>query len=425
MRCTTGLALFTFLSTALSAPTQPEKRSFKVQRPRSASVRSLDGPTELAKAFGKYGWSLSSNANTHVAISNLSSSNEAVTTSTASLMGTGTGIVPVAPGEADTQFLSPVTIGGQEFNLDFDTGSSDLWVFSNKLSKSEIGAHAAYDPSKSKTFKEIPGSTFQITYGDKSHASGTAGFDEVKLGTAVVKQQAVELASQVSGSFLSDHGSDGLLGLGSSKINAIKPKKQTTFFESILPSLAAPLFTANLRHHTAGAYEFGHIDTNQFKGDIHFSDVDPESGFWQFESSLFAIGEDTSTKYSNPTASPAIADTGTTLLLMDDAVVSTYYSNVNGATNIETAGGWVFPCSSKLPDLHIQLAPNFLGTIPGELINFNSASTSGATCFGGLQSNQGSGIQILGDVMFKAMFTVFEQTGGVGGNRRVGFAPHA
>lgn len=425
MHCKTGLTLFALLTITLSAPTQPEKRSFKVVRPRSASARSLDGPTELTKAFNKYGWSPPSNINSHVAISNLSLSNKAATTSSASLKGTGTGIVPITAGEADTQFLSPVTIGGQEFNLNFDTGSSDLWVFSNKLSKSEIGVHAAFDPSKSKTFKEIPGSTFQITYGDKSHASGTAGFDEVKLGTAVVNQQAVELASLVSGSFLRDHESDGLLGLASSKLNAIKPKKQTTFFESILPSLAVPVFTANLRHHTAGAYEFGHIDTNQFKGDIQFSEVDPEAGFWQFESSLFAIGDDNSTKYTNPAASPAIADTGTTLLLMDDAVVSTYYSNVNGATNIESAGGWVFPCSSKLPDLHIQLAPNFLGTIPGELINFNAVSESGATCFGGLQSNQGSGIQIFGDVMFKSMFTVFEQTGGVGGKRRVGFAPHA
>lgn len=30
--------------------------------------------------------------------------------------------------EADTQFLSPITIGGQSVNLDFDTGSSDMYV---------------------------------------------------------------------------------------------------------------------------------------------------------------------------------------------------------------------------------------------------------------------------------------------------------
>lgn len=426
MRCDTAIAHLALLTTALSAPTQPEKRSFKVLVPRSAA--SLDGPTELAKAYKKHGWSLPSKAVSRVATSNITFSQKAATGSAPSTEGTGTENIPVKVGEADTQFLSPVTIGGQEFNLNFDTGSSDLWVFSNKLPKSQIGLHSAFDPSKSKTFQDLPGATFQITYGDKSHASGTVGYDEVKLGSVVVPKQAVELASVVSSSFAADHDSDGLLGLASSKISAVKPQKQLNFFENILPTLAAPVFTANLRHHTAGAYQFGHIDTDQFKGELHYSDVDETAGFWQFQSSLFAIGEDTNTKFTNPTASPAIADTGTTLLIMDDAVVQRYYANVEGAVNVEVRGGWHFPCSSQLPDLHVQLAPDFMGRIPGELINFSKTGENrkGPQCFGGLQSNNGGNIQIFGDVLLKSMFTVFEQQSRkVGGKRRVGFAPHA
>ena len=36
------------------------------------------------------------------------------------------GIVITTPTEFDSEYLTPVTIGGQTVNLDFDTGSSDL-----------------------------------------------------------------------------------------------------------------------------------------------------------------------------------------------------------------------------------------------------------------------------------------------------------
>lgn len=36
------------------------------------------------------------------------------------------GIVSASPTQYDSQYLTPVTIGGQTVNLDFDTGSADL-----------------------------------------------------------------------------------------------------------------------------------------------------------------------------------------------------------------------------------------------------------------------------------------------------------
>ena len=48
--------------------------------------------------------------------------------------GDGSGSVVANPMLHDSQYLSPVTIGGQTMNLDVDTGSADLYVRSKSSS---------------------------------------------------------------------------------------------------------------------------------------------------------------------------------------------------------------------------------------------------------------------------------------------------
>jgi len=301
--------------------------------------------------------------------------------------------------------------------LDFDTGSADLWVFNTDLPAAETTGHTNYNPSKSSTFQEIQGASFQITYGDQSGVSGKVGTDTVNIGGATVTSQAVELATQVSQQFVEDTDSDGLVGLAFSSINTVQPNQQKTFFDNVQSSLEQPLFTANLKHATPGKYEFGTIDTSAFSGSLSYVDVDSSSGFWQFPSTSYVINGKTST---NSSASPAIADTGTSLLLADDDVVNAYWGEVSGAQYDSTQGGYTFPCNADLPDLGLGIGDSYTATISGSLLNYNEISSS--TCFGGLQSNAGQGVQIFGDVMFKSQFVVFDNTNN---SPRLGFAPHA
>jgi hypothetical protein len=97
------------------------------------------------------------------------------------------------------------------------------WVFSTALDKADIGQHAAFDPTKSPTFKVMQGAQFKISYGDGSGAAGTVGTDVVTIGGVSVQNQAVETATDVSQSFIQDTNTDGLVGLAFSQLNTSKP----------------------------------------------------------------------------------------------------------------------------------------------------------------------------------------------------------
>ncbi|KAI1420354.1 aspartic peptidase domain-containing protein [Xylaria sp. FL1777] len=336
---------------------------------------------------------------------------------TATANTNGTGLVVNTPEANDVEYLSPVNIGGQVVNLDFDTGSSDLWVFNTQLSSAATQGHALYDPQSSANFKLIQNAQFQIQYGDGSGAEGIVGTDVVNIGGAEVQAQAIELATAVTQSFVDDTSTDGLLGLAFSSINTVQPQQQKTFFDNVMSSLAEPLFTADLRAGANGAYEFGRIDTTKFTGDMTFVDVNNTQGFWQFTSDQFAV--DNGKTQTSVAGNQAIADTGTTLLLADPAVAEAYYGQVDGAVNDQQQGGFTIPCNANLPDLQLAVADS-MATIKGADLNFAPVDATGTTCFGGLQAGSSGGLQVYGDIFFKSNFVVFN-----GGNNTLGFAQHA
>ena len=92
------------------------------------------------------------------------------------------------------------------------------WVFSSELAASSQSGHNIYNPSRSSSARVLGSSTWSISYGDGSSASGNVYTDKVAVGASVVSNQAVELAQQVSASFVSDTN-DGLLGLAFDSIN--------------------------------------------------------------------------------------------------------------------------------------------------------------------------------------------------------------
>jgi aspergillopepsin I len=285
-------------------------------------------------------------------------------------------------------------------------------------------AHTVYDASKSSTFKSLSGYTWDISYADGSGANGVVGTDTVKLGSATVTSQAVEQATSASASFVTGD-SDGLLGLAFSTINTVTPKQQLTFYDNIKSTLATPVFTADLKHQAPGTYTFGSIDTTKYTGDLFYVSVDSSNGFWEFTATGYQIG----TAAAKTESVDAIADTGTTLLIISDDIAAAYYAAVDGAYYDVTQGGYVFDCSATLPDF-TAIIGSYKAVIPGKYVNFAPIGpgsvlpgllTPSDACFGGIQGNQGSGMSIFGDIFFKGQFVVFD-SGTTPSKPRLGFA---
>jgi hypothetical protein len=379
------IAFFLSLLATLVAgsPTNIDRRSFKVERVRNENFKGHNGPRELLRAYRKYSMPIPpalldamARQNAQAAKQKNTANRGNQTSEAGGRNGTaparngtaGVGIVTATPEPNDVEYLSPISIGGQTINVDFDSGSSDLWVFSTQLPAQSSAGHQLYDPTKSRTFTPLQGNTFSITYGDGSGAAGNVGTDTVDIGGVTVTRQAVEMATAVSRQFVEDTANNGLLGLAFSKLNTVQPQQQKTFFDNVMPTLAEPVFTADLRKNAVGAYEFGRIDNTKFTGQMAWIPANTTQGFWQFASTTFAVNNG-AVQPASPVGQ-AIADTGTTLILGNVRMVQGYYSQVVGATNDLNVGGITVPCDAQLPDLMLDVGGVYMARIKGSDINF-------------------------------------------------------
>lgn len=248
-----------------SRPSNPKSFSVHQVARKHAGPKKVNLPGMYAHALGKYGAKIPR----HV------------------LAASASGSVVATPSASDEEYDCPVTVGSTSLALDFDTGSSDLWVFSTELPASEQTGHTLYDPSGA---TPLSGYTWNISYGDGSSASGNVFQDTVTVGGVQATNQAVEAAEQVSQQFVSDTNNDGLLGLAFSSINTVSPQPQTTFFDTVKSQLAQHLFAACLKHDQPGVYDFGFIDQTKFSGSLAYTPVDNSQGFWMFTADSYTIG---------------------------------------------------------------------------------------------------------------------------------------
>ncbi|KEY72462.1 hypothetical protein S7711_05137 [Stachybotrys chartarum IBT 7711] len=391
----------------------PESQAFSVNQIHNEGFRPLDAPAALIRAHFKYSDTLPRQ------LRNAIEMNPDLRSRFSSLLlaadGQGqNGTVAAYPTPwFDTQYVVPVSIGTppQITYLNLDTGSADFWTFTTDTYQPQVQGQILYDPEASNTSRPQTGERWSIRYGDGAYAAGIVYHDRVQLGRTFVDQQAVQSAIQVSYAISSDSFSSGIMGMARSDGNTVRPTPQKTYIDNVKDSLEEPVFTANLLKGMPGNYDFGYIDESLYNGNIEYANVTDMPSYWHINVSGFQVGSNGT--YQDDTFG-AIVDTGTTLLLVPEEVVSGYYSQVPGARYNRNYGMITYPCEARLPDFVFGIG-DYRGVVPGYYINYGGAEES--RCFGGIQSSEGIPFAVLGDVLLKAQFVVFDA-----GRNRVGFA---
>lgn len=270
----------------------------------------------------------------------------------------------------------------------------------------------------------MPSQSWRVLYGDGSAAQGTIYLDRVSLSPSLsVPHQSVGAATTVSAEFTSDPFLSGILGLGFGRGSAVRPHRMLTFMDNLRPSLEQPVFAADLRAASAGRFSFGGVDPDGYTRGITWASVSRESPYWLFGVRGSQVGGANGTKKAYAGRGvQTIADTGTSLVMLPRQMVDEYYAAVPGASYDEKWAGVLVPCRARLPDWSFFVGEEeggggeqHRGTVPGRYINFGPVN--GTHCFGGIQSADGFGFAVFGDVLLKAQYVVFDV-----GNMRIGFA---
>ncbi|KAK0634368.1 aspartic peptidase domain-containing protein [Bombardia bombarda] len=373
-----------------------------------------NGPAEYARALAKHGGQRLRGSNSFLAAG--PSDN-----------------LPATALQYDREWVCTVGFGTPRQNLSMilDTGSSDVWAFSQEFNENHDTPHHAFNPQLSTSVVPVPNSSFQVGYGDGSYANGTVALDTITLGDVIIPGATIELATNAADGLANDLTTDGIFGLAYNFTNQISPRALPTVVSMLYKLIPAPLFTADLSHHNEGGYgyTFGYIELGAYTGDIHWTPVisdttqDPQlRGFWSVDFSTLRVG---ATRFnldiSASTPRSAIVDTGTSLLLMPRYIVNQYYAMAPGA--VQQDEHWIFPCAVHVPDFHIAFAGTDKGvweaTIPGKYINFSPYAPDNDTwCYGGIQNAPDDWTySLFGDTFLKSVYAVFDY-----GAKRVGFA---
>jgi hypothetical protein len=116
-----------------------EKRSFKVPRRLNPAHPGPNGFAAMKKVAMKY--NMQGLKEGFIANSKATGAFGVKVSAADDTNGSTTGTVAANPGQNAALFLSPVSVGGQTLNLDFDSGSSDLYVILSLYALHSLTSH--------------------------------------------------------------------------------------------------------------------------------------------------------------------------------------------------------------------------------------------------------------------------------------------
>ncbi|KAM6489785.1 acid protease [Amanita muscaria] len=314
--------------------------------------------------------------------------------------------------QIDMEWVGEISIGtpGQTFLMNFDTGSSDLWVPSSSCTDSTCSALNKYNAGSSSTSQPKSGS-FSLQYVDGSQVSGPVYTETITVAGITAKGQYFSPVTTMSGDFATGQF-DGVLGLAFPALSSLNqnPFFNTAFLQS---NFASNSFGIKLAISGSELY-LGGANSNLYTGSIEPHSISSSTGVWQIGGASISVN-------GNQVVSgfETAIDSGTTTMYGSPGTVAQVYSKIPGSTLFDSSNGlYSFPCNSE-PSVSFSWGGKDWFISPSSF-NLGETQTSTDQCVGALVGKDyglGDNVWLLGDSFMKNVYTVFDF-----GSNTVGFA---
>ncbi|CAG8514002.1 13824_t:CDS:2, partial [Dentiscutata heterogama] len=286
----------------------------------------------------------------------------------------------------DRRYVGSVLVGGQNFTILFDTGSSNLWVPSVYCTDSACTGGNMYDPAKSTTYKMLPApNNFTVNFGDGSQIQGYKATDTVKLGGLSITQ-TIGVVTNFGSTSYKGGGVMGLKFIPDMQFNTPNiiqtMKAQNVLNKALISIRFSPSSSSYLT--------LGDVP-NEYSKSISYNKV-VDNNTWTIAISDIQVDGSSLGLKSN-----ALVDT-------DSNQVSTIHGKISGA--ILSNNIWWIPCNTKS-----KVSLVFNG-VPYEIDSSQLIKTKNNTtglCRSGIQPQPATGLSwSLGDVFLTNVLAVFD-----------------
>ncbi|KAH8595269.1 putative vacuolar protease A [Bisporella sp. PMI_857] len=312
----------------------------------------------------------------------------------------------------NAQYFSEITLGTppQTFKVILDTGSSNLWVPSQKCGSIACYLHTTYDSSSSSTYKKN-GTSFEIRYGS-GELSGFVSQDTLTIGDLTVKDQVFAEATEEPGLAFAFGRFDGILGLGydTISVNKIVPP----FYEMVNQKLLdEPVFAFYLGDAEDDDSEvtFGGVNEAHYEGKVTTIPL-RRKAYWEVDLDSISFGDATA-ELDN---TGVILDTGTSLIVLPTTLAELLNKEIGAKKGYN--GQYTIECEKRasLPDLTFELSGYKFSITPYDYIL--EVQGSCISSFTPMDIPEPAGpLAILGDAFLRKWYTIYDL-----GNNSVGLA---
>ncbi|CAG8450950.1 8099_t:CDS:2 [Ambispora leptoticha] len=301
----------------------------------------------------------------------------------------------------NNQWIGDVHIGTppQKFTLEFDTGSSDLWVASVFCAKAMCDGHNLYDPHKSSTYHDLK-TKWDMRYLDGSNVNGFLAKDTLQVGSIEIHDQIFALATNQTAEFQKDVV-DGVIGLGlntNTRIEGVKTPLDNMIDQGLIKEALFSVYLVEGKNGGGGEYLFGGYDKLKIKDDVTFVSLS-STREWVIPLTNIHVGNNSIDITGN-----ALVDTGTSVILLSSNAAKQVFRQIPGSKIVKIKGN-----TMDVEDRGFM--------IPIEDIILEKIEEIPHYCYAGIQAGAPDDIWILGSIFIKKHYLIFDQ-----GQKRIGIA---